>query len=203
MVVANRDLIRTINRFTILHAIRDRGEVSRVDIARRTGLSQATVTGITAELIGEGLLLERDSGVSLGGRKPVPLALNPSGAFTIGVHLAVNHIGVVLMDLQATTIQSHTKQISTESLDPETGIKLLLEAVRECLWKAGFSKKKVSGLGIAVPGLIDSRKGFVHYIPNYGWKRIPLAKMVEDSFGIPTYIEIGVSNVNKSRRGLM
>jgi predicted NBD/HSP70 family sugar kinase len=189
MTIANRDLMRAINRFTILHAIRDAGMISRVDISRKTGLSQATVTGITAELIGAGMLLEQQRGKSVGGRRPVPLALNPKGAYTVGVHLSVDHISVVLMDMQATIINSHTKRLDTGNLDVEPVMESLVEAVQACLWEADFSKKQVSGIGVAIPGLIDSRNGFVHYLPNYQWQNIRLAESLETRIGIPTYIE--------------
>ena len=54
MAAANRELIRAINRFKILHTIRNHGRISRVEIAKATGLSQASVTGITADLIEAG-----------------------------------------------------------------------------------------------------------------------------------------------------
>ncbi len=189
MTIANRDLMRAINRFTILHAIRNAGMISRVDISRKTGLSQATVTGITAELIRAGMLLEQQRGKSAGGRRPVPLALNPKGAYTVGVHLSVDHISVVLMDLQAAIIHAHAKRLDTGNLGPEPVIETLIEAVQACLWEADFSKKQVSGIGVAIPGLIDSRSGFVRYIPNYQWKNIRLAELLQTRIGIPTYIE--------------
>jgi len=189
MAVANRDLMRAINRFTILHAIRDAGEISRVDISRRTGLSQATVTGITADLLQEKMLLEQPGGKSIGGRKPVPLALNPGGAYTVGVHLSVDLINVVLMDLQATILNSHTKKLDPDHLDPDQVIATLIDAVQTCLWEADFSKSQVSGIGVAIPGLIDSRTGFVHYLPNYQWKDIALAEILRTRFGVPTYVE--------------
>jgi len=189
MAVANRELMRAINRFAILHAVRDGGELPRVDLARRTGLSQATVTSITAELLEEGLLLEKQAGISAGGRKPVPLALNPQGAYTVGVHLSVDQIRVVLMDLQATILNSHSVDLDPEDLRLDTIIKLLLESVQACLWQADFSRRQISGIGVAIPGLIDSRTGFVHYVPNYGWQRVELAGMLRDSLGISTYVE--------------
>ncbi|MBW2370376.1 MAG: hypothetical protein JRH15_21100, partial [Deltaproteobacteria bacterium] len=79
MPAANRDLIRTINRFNILHAVRTHELISRVEISKFTDLCQASVTGITADLIKEGLLQEKDTGKSSGGRRPILLALNPDG----------------------------------------------------------------------------------------------------------------------------
>lgn len=189
MAVANRDLMRAINRFSILHAIRDAEMISRVDIARVTGISQATVTSITADLIREGMLLECESEISVGGRRPVPLALNPKGAYTIGVHLSVDEISVVLMDLQAAIIHSHTVPLDVSDLRLEPVTERLIQAVQTCLWEADFSKNQVSGMGVAIPGLIDSRTGFVRYIPNYGWRDISLAEQLQKRIGISTYVE--------------
>ncbi len=189
MAVANRELMRAINRFTILHAIRDAGSISRVDLYHKTGLSQSTVTSITAELIGEGLLLEQQSGKSEGGRRPVPLTLNPKGAYTVGVHLSINRINVVLMDFQANIISMRTQPLDTGDLGPEQVMSTLIETVQACLWEADFSKSQVSGIGLAIPGLVDSRTGFVHYVPNYQWKEINFAEMLKQRIGITSYAE--------------
>lgn len=189
MAVANRDLMRAINRFAILHAIRDAGSVSRVDISRSTGISQATVTGITAELLRDGMLLERASDKSGGGRRPVPLSLNPQGAFTVGVHLSVNQVSVVLMDLQASIINAYSESLDSTDLSVETVVDTLVQAVQTCLWDSDFSKNQISGIGIAIPGLINSRKGHIHFIPNYNWKDIKLAELVRKRTGVPVYVE--------------
>lgn len=189
MAVANRDLMRAINRFAILHAIRDAKTISRVDLSRKTGLSQATVTSITAELLNEDMLLEQEGGKSIGGRKPVPLALNPKGAYAVGVHLSVDQVCVVLMDLQASILNTHTRELDAGDLSMERVVETLIEAVQACLWEADFSKSQISGLGVAIPGLIDSRTGFVHCIPNYNWKNINLAELLEERIGVPVYVE--------------
>jgi len=189
MFVANRDLMRAINRFAILHTIRDAGSVSRVDISRSTGLSQSTVTSITAELLSGGLLLERASDKSGGGRRPVPLSLNPQGAFAVGVHLSVHQVTVVLMDLQASIINTYSENLDTTDLSVEKVVNTLVQAVQTCLWDANFSKKQISGIGIAIPGLVNSRKGHIHYIPNYNWKDIKFADLVSKRTGVPVYVE--------------
>jgi predicted NBD/HSP70 family sugar kinase len=189
MAVANRDLMRAINRFAILHAIRDVGAISRIDISRTTGLSQATVTSITADLLAEGMLLEQQSGKSVGGRRPIPLGLNPQGAYTVGVHLSVDQICVVLMDLQAIIINSHSAPLDIDDLGLDSVVEKMIQAVHACLWDADFSKKQLSGIGVAIPGLIDSRTGFVHYIPNYQWQNVNLAELLRKKIGIPTYVE--------------
>lgn len=66
MKVANRELLRAINRFSILNCIRTNRTISRIDIAKETGLSRASVTGITAELIKDNLILEKPTRQKLG-----------------------------------------------------------------------------------------------------------------------------------------
>ena len=45
-----RNLVRAMNRAKILDTIRNADLISRIDIARATGLSQASVTGLTSDL---------------------------------------------------------------------------------------------------------------------------------------------------------
>jgi len=189
MAKANRELMRAINRFAILNSIRVAGSISRIDIARKTGLSQATITGITADLIEEGMILELQGEVSGGGRRPIPLAINPQGAYTVGVHLSVDQVCIALMDLQASIIESRTEPLENGDFRLESVVEKLVGAVHACLWKADYSKKQLSGIGIAVPGLIDSRSGFVHYVPNYEWRNIGLADLLTRRFEVSCYVE--------------
>ncbi len=89
--LGNRDLIRAINRSTVLNTIKTQGSISRAEIARLTGLSAATVTGITAKLIHEGLIFEKAEGDSSGGRKPILLAIDPRGGYVVGIKLMEDH----------------------------------------------------------------------------------------------------------------
>lgn len=189
MAVANRDLMRAINRFTILNTIRNKGLVSRVDISKSSGLSQASVTGITADLMAEGLLIEEKTGDSEGGRRPVLLGLNPAGAYAVGVHLSINHVSVVLVNLQAEVVASHVVTLKSTEPTPEECSEMVIAAIQACLWEARFTRDQISGVGIAMPGLIDSRTGMVRYLPNYQWKDVAFAQQVEKQIKIPTYIE--------------
>lgn len=189
MAVVNRDRMRAINRLAILHAIRDAGMISRVDLSRSTGLSQATVTSITAELLKEGMLLEQGGGKSLGGRKPVPLAVNPKGAYAVGIHLSAGQVCVVLLDLQANILNTLCKNLDPGDLSLERVLEILIETVQACIWRADFSKSQLFGIGVSIPGLIDFRTGFVHFIPNYHWKNINLAALLEQRMGVPVSIE--------------
>jgi len=189
MAAANRDLIRAINRFSILNTIRNAKLISRVDIARATGLSQASVTGITAELIKEHLILEKSSGESIGGRKPILLSLNPKGAIVVGVKLSIYEISVVIINFEATILGAYSLPLENKDYTPEETADMLVRAVQTCLWQENFSKDQISGIGIGLPGWVDSTSGLVSYMPNYQWDDANLRNLVAEKLDLPTYIE--------------
>src|ERR1051326_1925629 len=97
----NRDLIKEINLNLILNMIKSRGPVSRTDVARHSGLSLATVSGITAELLALDFIRETAEGESTGGRPPILLALNPRAGYVVGLKLTETMIVSALADLEA------------------------------------------------------------------------------------------------------
>jgi predicted NBD/HSP70 family sugar kinase len=189
MAAANRELIRAINRFNILNVIRTNGCLSRTDIARRSGLSQASVTGITADLIAEGLLKEEAMGASVGGRRPVLLALNPEGAYTLGVYLSIYQISVVIINFEADIVATHIMALEQTYYAPEALAGKTAQAIQACMWEASFSKDRIAGVGIGVPGLVDSQTGLVRFLPNYQWDHVNLQDLVRQRIDHPTYVE--------------
>ena len=189
MAVANRDLIRAINRFVILHCIRENERISRINIAKTTGLSQASVTSITAQLLSEGLLLEKEAGKSMGGRRPVMLALNPEGAYAVGVYLSIRQVSVVLVNLEANIISDYSLPLQPIQYTPEAISDKIVQAVQASIWEADYSRGQIAGIGIAIPGLVDSASGILRFLPNYQWKEVHLRDMVGQRMDHSIYIE--------------
>ncbi len=200
MTAANRDLIRAINRFNILNAIRSDGRLSRTDIARHTGLSQASVTGITAELIEEGLLKETAMGASEGGRRPVLLALDPAGAGALGVYLSISQISVVIIDFEATVKAAYHMPLEKPYYAPKELVEKTVQAIQACMWEGNFSKDRIAGVGVAVPGLVDSQTGKVRFLPNYQWSEVHLRDMLQSEIDHPTYIDNSANTLTISEQ---
>ena len=72
MPLGNRDLMRAMNRSLVLNLIKTSGPIARAEVARRSGLSPATISGISAELIEDDLIFEKETGDSSGGRRKAP-----------------------------------------------------------------------------------------------------------------------------------
>jgi len=184
-----RNLMRAINRSKILETIRTVGMISRIDIARATGLSQALITGLTADLINEGLIIEKQSGEYEGGRRPMLLALNPEGAFVVGVNLSITELSVVIVNFEGTVVASYTQSLAPIHHSVSEIADSVVGAVQACIWEANFAKEQISGVGIGIPGLVDPYSGNIRFLPNYGWENVNLKELVQSKLNHPCYID--------------
>jgi predicted NBD/HSP70 family sugar kinase len=184
-----RNLMRAINRSKILETIRTVGMISRIDIARTTGLSQALVTGLTADLIKEGLIIEKQSGEYEGGRPPMLLALNPEGAFVVGVNLSITELSVVIVNFEGVVVASYAQSLKPIQHSVSEIAASVVGAVQACIWEANFAKKQVSGVGIGIPGLVDPDSGNIRFLPNYGWQNVNLKELVQSKLNHPCYVD--------------
>src|ERR687889_959841 len=96
--VARSNTIRDINRQIVLNYVRERGPISRAEIAHETALQRSTVSLIVEELRVDGLI-EEVSGESTGGRPPILLSLRSADAVAIGVDLGTIRTVVATSDL--------------------------------------------------------------------------------------------------------
>jgi predicted NBD/HSP70 family sugar kinase len=187
--------IRAYNRYNILTCIRIAELISRVDISKSTGLSQAAITGITADLIAEGLVEEKKPGAYEGGRPPILLSIAPDGAYAIGINMTIEKI-----DVAVTNFQAQIKAFKTVSLDalfytPDEIVDIMVRTMQDCMWEANFSKDQISGVGIGIPALVDSESGIIRFLPNYGWENVNLRDLFQKRVNIPTFIENSSNNL--------
>ncbi len=192
-LLGNRGLIRAMNRSIILNVIKSFGPIARAEVARRIGLSPATVTGITAELIEEDLVFEKDTGDSSGGRRPILLAINPSGGYVIGIKLTETQAIGALTDLEATVVVKRTDDL--HGRDPELIVKQISLLVSELLKIAGLPKKKLLGVGVGLAGIVDSEQGILRQSPFFGWRDIPLADMLQEQIRAPVCVDNDVNTL--------
>jgi predicted NBD/HSP70 family sugar kinase len=191
--LGNRDLIRAINRSSVLNTIKRFGSISRTEIARHTGLSAATVTGITAELISDELVFEKAAGDSRGGRRPILLAINPRRGYVVGIKLMEEQALGAITDLEATIINMHTIKLSDHLLESAIGI--LLDLVRTLIIEARITKEKLLGVGIGLAGIVDAKRGTLRNSPIFGWRNVPLVDLLSSSLNVPIYIDNDVNTL--------
>src|SRR5215468_9947177 len=139
--VARSNTIRDINRQIVLNYVRERGPISRAEIAHETALQRSTVSLIVEELRIEGLI-EELSGESTGGRPPILLSLRTADAMAIGVDVGTNRTIVATSDLAGRVLQQ--EDFETQS-DPKETTKRIIERARRLIRR---NHGTIEGIGV-------------------------------------------------------
>lgn len=184
---AQHTFLRNTNALSILQFIRSNGESTRREIQAFTGLSWAAVSTITAELIGQKILVERPQEERLPGRNPNLLDFNITQNLSIGVDVNVEGLTVVLLDLRGRVLDC-----ASESLNEPEKNAVLMQMTRmteEVLRKNNLEKNRLLGIGISVQGSVD-KEGAVSVYNRYirDWKDVNLKEQLEEYFGVPVRV---------------
>lgn len=179
--VARSNTIRDINRQIVLNYVRERGPISRAEIASETALQRSTVSLIVEELRVNGLI-EEVSGESTGGRPPILLSLRAANPVAIGVDVGTTRTIVATSDLAGRVMDQEKFQTQP---DPEQTSKLIIELARKLIRN---SKQTIEGIGISLPGWVDP-EGTQLYIPHFKWRDWPLAEELKVALGLPVTME--------------
>lgn len=177
--------IRNINQTILLHLIRERQPISRVDIARITGLRPGTISSIVNRLIRKGVIFEGAEGPSSGGRKPTYLNINAENVYVLAIDIGVRDTAFAISDFNGRILKQ--RNMITEG-DPLDFVDRLAEHIGK-LVKAEYSRANFAGVGVSVPGLIRRETGEVAVSPNLGWNDLPLRSLLEERLKLPVYVE--------------
>lgn len=195
----SRGLIRDINQSLLLNLIQAGGPISRADLARRSGLSPATVSGITSILVKDGLITEQTVGDSRGGRPPIMLALNPDAGYVVGVKLTEDNVVTALTDLNAQVRQRLTLPLGRVDT-PEAAVEALGQAVAQLLRTSGVNRAKLRGVGVGLAGIIDAAGGVLRYSPIFDWHNVPIRQMLHKRLRVPIYIDNDVNTLTMAEK---
>lgn len=199
--MANQSLVRHVNERRLLTVLRVEGAQPRATLARRLSLTRAAVTSMVDDLLKRGLVREIAStlrnapGKRDVGRPGIDVGLNPGGAHFLGVEIGVGVVRFALFDLSAEVVDTEAVPLP-EASDPADVVALVARKL------AGLRSKKpyrdtIRAVGVTVPGLVRS-DGYVINLPILGWKKINLARMLDEALDIPCSVE---NNANAAAFG--
>ena len=182
---------RDANRARVVRELTTLGTTSRAEIARRTGLSPSTVSGIVAALQRDGLIAEQaelGGPGPRGGRPAAGIALHRSAGVAVGVDFGKRHLAVAVCDLRHEVL-AETWQEMDEDYAADFGLKCAQELIGKALAEAGVTSKSAIGVGIGLPGPVHAPSGTLGsstILP--GWTGVRLGD-VERHFELPVYLD--------------
>jgi predicted NBD/HSP70 family sugar kinase len=182
--IATSDTVRNINRRIILDLIRTRQPVSRADLARLSGMQRSTISLITEQLLTEQWITQGALGHLPRGRKPRFLHLNVERAGIIGVNVRPTSTTIALANLNA-------QFIAHESFATNPNPKIFTKDLTERLQSFIKLHPQVyfEGIGVSIPGRVDSISKRIVFAPNLGWRDVDLQTPVERATNLLVEIE--------------
>ncbi len=175
---------RRANRRLLLDLLRAEGPTSRADLARLTGLTPATVSNVTRDLLAEGLLADR--GVQSGsvGKPATLLGLEPGARVVVAADLSdADQLLVIEADLAGTVLARHHFPFDGATGDDATDF--VADRLGDIVAAAD---RPVLGVGVGTPGLVDDQ-GIVRDAAHLAWGKVELATRLGDRLGLPTQVD--------------
>jgi predicted NBD/HSP70 family sugar kinase len=179
----------------VLTRILTQGPIPRVEIARRSGLSQAAVTKAVAPLIESGFVTEQpaaplDVENQLGIGRPVsPLTVIANSVSVIGLKVTPTSLIGVTTDFTAGILTVRHRPL--DDTDPDSVIEQLGDLSKELIGSLKSSETVAGpliGVGVAVSGDVDARHGMVRHSPLMGWRDVPVAELVGKRLKVPVVV---------------
>ncbi|TDQ02523.1 putative NBD/HSP70 family sugar kinase [Leifsonia sp. 115AMFTsu3.1] len=175
------------------------GPVSRLDIGRLTGLSQAKVTKTVNPLIEGGYVTVGEHAEhSFPGRPVRPLSVVSRSMIAIGVKVNADEIFAVTVSLGNEVLGSTRRRL--KSHDPESTVAAIVTSVTSLIAQLGDTAANLTGVGVSVSGDIDSTTGLVRDSPLLGWTHFPLGSRLADEIPLPITVENDVRALAKSEQ---
>lgn len=190
----DQDYIRRKNRSTVFELIRKHSPLSRAEIARLTGMSPTTVSRIVSELYQQDFMHEIEQTTTGVGRKAVMLHVNPGSVLSVGVEIDRSGIRIGIVDLDGKVV--HSTQVTRDSREtPEATLERIASAIEELIQAEDIDRRKVVGVGVGLPGIVDYAGGSVVLSAQLGWKQTDIAGELRRLTGF----EVAVDNELKVR----
>lgn len=183
-------LVKGLNKQHIINLVRMNSSISAREISNITGLQISTVLYTLKKFEKKGFIRRIGMGGTTiqGGKPPVLWDIASDYGFTFGVELLSKEISLVLLDFKSEVIFQRTYKIEYTK-DPEKiadQIKIIVDSV---IKEFKVPKKKILGLGLAMPGIVDCEKGRILYSMGFDLHSINFKEILETRFDFDIEIE--------------
>ncbi len=183
----NLNDIQAMNRSLVLRLMQKNGVCSRAQLAKESGLKQATMTNIINDFLDWGLVEETGMLPSVKGRRSIGVVIRHQAFYVIGVRLTRNFFDIGLFDMAGNLANGKTVDIRRMS-GPAPVVAAIRREIEEILKRN--RKRMILGVGMAVPGPFFYHEKQIELITDFpGWNEIDLRSDLFGSLDLPVIID--------------
>ncbi len=184
----NNQFLKEFNRALFLDILRQRGFISKAELAKITGLSPTAAGTIVQSLIDDEFIVETGTGESSGGRRPIMYSLRKGSYFSVGIDIDVKTANIIILDLSGEKIEFETLTLPN-GVSAQNACEIIWKEIQRVILKLHISTERLLGLGISIPGIINTNSSEIIIAPNLGWENENLVELFKRHTGLKVHIE--------------
>lgn len=188
----NLPRVKKQNEALIKEIIYKYGPISRSKIAEMLSLTPPTITTNVTSLIERGFVYEfaaNDSDMEERalGRKPIKINFIPDARYAIGVEINPYQTAICILDLRGNEKNSMRYQPVNADYDKE--LDTLALNIHKLVAESGVELHKILGIGVGLPGFVESKAGILRESFRAGWNNKNIARDLSRRVDLPVLIE--------------
>lgn len=166
--VSDADTMRRQNRGLVLEAIRRAGPLSRTRLAAETGLSHASITAITGDMIEQNILTESAGAKSphrARGRPAVHIDFNRGAGYALLAEIDVNKVRCSLIDYSGTMVDRIESAIGPATFRDTPPVPYIADCVSRMRARNAAEARRLLRIAISVQGILDRNERSLKWSP--------------------------------------
>lgn len=184
--------------------------LSCADLSLKTGKSIPLTTKILNELIEEGYVAETGYAHSTGGRRPLMFSLRPDVMYVVSIAMDQFVTRMVLMDMQNRYV-TKVEKFELNLYKDKNSLSVLTEKIYSFIQNLSVNKEKIAGIGIAMPGFVDEKKGLNYSllpsgnqsIPEHIFKKVQLPVFIDNDSSLIALAELRFGAVKHKKDAMV
>ncbi|WP_042354071.1 ROK family transcriptional regulator [Bacillus rubiinfantis] len=181
-------LMKKQNKNLVLDIIKHKSPISRMEIAKLTGMSPTSITRMVNELHAQGFVRETELVTSGVGRKAALLDVCSDVLYTVGVEIDTFVIKIGIVDYVGEIVAWQSIQRNVAE-DYEETLQKVSQVIGRLIAEQQIPDGKVIGIGVGIPGSIDYMNGLVKVSDQLKWNNVHLAEDLQQLTGLAVIID--------------
>jgi len=178
----------------ILSLIREKKNLTKVDLIKLTDYSRSKITGCIKSLVENGYIQADGLGENTGGRRSVLFSLNGNKGLIFGADIGATSIDLMITDLRGNPIARYAEPALIQH-GPKKILNRIWDLFDQLMKEQNLLSQPVLAFGIGVPGPVDFKRGLVVSPPIMpGWDQFPIIPFINDH--LPETVIVVDNDVN-------
>lgn len=186
--IMRSDDLRAENRHRILQTLRTQGPLSRAQIGKSTGLSQAALSTLFSLMTDQGYVTSKSHSVEIQkrGRPKTTVALDPDAALVVTVAITIDKLSFCVVNYAGETVSTDEQFLETSVLSAKQLYNIIAIGISKAIEPHDIVSP--TAISIGFQGVTDTFTGELLWSPILSVEKVPIGSMLKRNFNVPVTV---------------